>query len=97
MKFKFMSLAAMAACVAFTSCSNDDEPGANKGNVALTQVSVGINHVANSRAGITATSFSGNESIGLYLFGGAGVDEAEAGSVLPLRTLMTASGSWPFI
>lgn len=78
MKFKFMSLAAMAACVAFTSCSNDDEPGANKGNVALTQVSVGINHVANSRAGITATSFSGNESIGLYLFGGAGVDEADA-------------------
>lgn len=75
MKFKFMSLAAMAACVAFTSCSNDDEPGASKGNVALNQVGVGINHLTNSRAGITATKFSGNESIGLYLFGGTGVDD----------------------
>ena len=67
MKFKFMSLAAMAACVAFTSCSNDDEPGASKGNVALNQVAVGINHLTNSRAGITATKFSNNESISFFI------------------------------
>ena len=103
MKFKFMSLAAMAACVAFTSCTNDDEPGAGKGNVALNQVAVGINGVTNSRAGITATSFSGGESIGLYLFGGTGVDDAttakrynegtEGGTVVePLNVKYTRGG-----
>ena len=76
MKLKFMSMAALAACVAFTSCSNDDEPGVQKGNQALSYVSVGINHLANSRAGITATGFSGSESIGLFLFGGEGIDDA---------------------
>ena len=102
MKFKFMSLAAMAACVAFTSCTNDNEPGAGKGNVALNQVAVGINHMAKSRAGITATKFSGGESIGLYLFGGTGVDDAttakrynlgtEGGSVVePLNVKYTRS------
>lgn len=77
MNFKFMSLAAMAACVAFTSCSNEDEPAAQQGVKALAQVSVGIN-TQNSRAGITAGSFSGTESLGLFLFGGAGIDDATA-------------------
>lgn len=79
MKFKFMSLAAMAACVALASCSNEDEPSANVDGVkALTQVSVGIK-TQNSRAGITAGSFSGTESLGLFLFGGEGIDDATDG------------------
>ncbi len=75
MNFKIMSLAVMAACVAFTSCSNDEEPSSKGGVVALSQVNVGINNLS-SRAGITAGSFAGNESIGLFLFGGTGVDDA---------------------
>jgi len=78
MKLKMMSLAAMAACVAFTSCTNDDEPANNGQSVALQQVNVGINHMS-SRAGITATSFAGNESIGVFLFGGDGIDDAVNG------------------
>lgn len=78
MKSKLMYLAAMAACVAFTSCSNEDEPAAQQGVKALAQVSVGIN-AQNSRAGITATSFSGTESLGLFLFGGTGIDDAQDG------------------
>ena len=71
-----MSLAAMAACVALASCSNEDEPSVNVDGVkALTQVSVGIK-TQNSRAGITAGSFSGTESLGLFIFGGEGIDDA---------------------
>lgn len=74
-----MSLAAIAACVAFTSCSNEDEPSVvNGGAVALRKVNVGINSLS-SRSGITATSFAGNESIGLFLFGGDGIDDAVNG------------------
>lgn len=79
MKFKFMSLAAMAACVALASCSNEDEPSVNVDGVkALTQVSVGIK-TQNSRAGITASSFAGAESLGLFLFGGEGIDDGTNG------------------
>ena len=72
MNFKFMSMAAMAACVAFTSCSND-EVSSNEGHLnALSRVNVGI-QTQKSRAGITAESFSGSESIGLFLFGEGGI------------------------
>ena len=71
---KFMTFAAMAACVAFTSCSNEDD-ASQMPSRALSQVTVGIDNL-NSRAGITATKFTGSESIGLFLFGGTGIDDA---------------------
>ena len=77
MKFKFMSMAALAAIVTFTSCTNDDEVAGNNHYAALSKVSVGINHMTNSRAGITAKNFSGdNIAIGMFLFGPNGVTEA---------------------
>ena len=77
MKFKFMSMAALAAMVAFTACTNDDEPAGNNNYAALSKVSVGINNMTNSRAGITAKNFTGeNIAIGMFLFGPNGVSEA---------------------
>lgn len=77
MKFKFMSMAALAAMVAFTACTNDDEPAGNNNYAALSKVSVGINNMTNSRAGITAKNFTGdNIAIGMFLFGPNGVSDA---------------------
>lgn len=76
MKLNFLSLAALAACVSLASCQNDENPVAQTTARSLNNVSVGINGVVNSRAGITATQFSGTEQIGLYVFGGQGIDDA---------------------
>lgn len=70
MKFKFMTLAAMAACVAFTSCTNEEVEGGNNTLNALSRVNVGI-QTQKSRAGITAESFTGTESLGLFMFADA--------------------------
>lgn len=76
MKFKFMSMAALAAMVAFTACTNDDEPAGNNNYAALSKVSVGIDNMTNSRAGITGKTFVGDAAIGMFLYGPAGITEA---------------------
>lgn len=81
MKFKFMSFAAaMAACMTFASCSNDEAVSAQNENLAaLSHVSVGINNQQNSRAGITASNFNqatGDVELGLFVFGPNGFDDA---------------------
>lgn len=78
MKKNMLTLAALAACVSFTACSNEDEISVPQTS-SLDKVYVGIETMANTRSGITATAFSGTESIGVFLHGGSGIDDATNG------------------
>lgn len=53
---------------AFTACSNDDDLAATKSNQLVVK-SVGLSDVF-TKAGITASAFSGNEQIGVYINNG---------------------------
>lgn len=70
MKKSFAFLAGLALMSAFTACSNDDEFAAAKTDNQLVVKAVGVAGVG-TKAGITATAFVGNESIGLYVNNGS--------------------------
>ena len=72
MKKNLVLMAALAAGVSFTACQNDDEVISNDNQlpVALNLESVGLKTTVDSRAGITATSFTNGESLGLYIYNG---------------------------
>lgn len=72
MKKNLVLMAALAAGVAFTACQNDDEVNSNDNQlpVALNLESVGLKTTVDSRAGITATYFDNEESLGLYIYNG---------------------------
>lgn len=75
MKKNLLTLAAMAACVAFVSCNNDEvaEIGSN---VALRVNKVGVENVS-TRAGITAEAFTNGETLGLYIYRNTGIEDAD--------------------
>ena len=69
-KTYFAFLAGLALMSAFTACSNDEDFAMAKTDNQLTVKSVGVAGV-DTKAGITAAAFTGNESIGLYVNNGA--------------------------
>ncbi|MGM9796424.1 MAG: fimbrillin family protein [Parabacteroides sp.] len=69
MKQSFALLVGLAFMSAFTACSNDDEFAVAKTDNQLVVKAVGLAGV-DTKAGITATAFAGNESIGLYVNNG---------------------------
>lgn len=89
MKKNFFSLAMMAACVAvgMSSCSNEDDNLSNNQETRmLERVTVGINSMAESRAGIRDTKFNGTESLGLYVYATSGFgDNYNLGTTATLR------------
>lgn len=69
MKKNFLFVAAMAACVSFTSCSNDEAE--NISAVSFLDVeNVGLSDL-DSRVGIRADKFTDGETIGLFVYDGA--------------------------
>ena len=82
MKKNYFSIAMMAVVVAagMSSCNNEDTENGALQSRTLDAVSVGINTLQDSRAGITAEKFSGTESLGLYVFGGTGIDDVANGN-----------------
>ena len=68
MKHTYLALAGLALMSAFTACSNDDDLAATKSNQLVVK-SVGLSDVF-TKAGITASAFSGNEQIGVYINNG---------------------------
>ena len=73
MKKNFLLLSAMALSITMASCSSDDQAVA--GPIDLQQpdqIELGVNKVgveqAITRSGISATAFSGTESLGLFIF-----------------------------
>ena len=67
---KFYLFAAMAAGMTLASCNNDENvESAINDNIKLQVENVGLKTV-NSRAGITATSFTNGETLGLYIYRG---------------------------
>lgn len=72
MKSGLFLMAGLALMSAFTACSNDDEMKAvaQAEGTPLVVQSVGVAEVG-TKAGITAGSFSGSETIGLYIYTGA--------------------------
>ena len=68
MKHTYLALAGLALMSAFTACSNDDDLAATKSNQLVVK-SVGLSDVF-TKAGITASAFSGSEQIGVYINNG---------------------------
>lgn len=78
MRKNFFFMAALAAGALMTSCSNDENAVSEvtaQGGKALNVQSVGVT-AAGTRAGITATAFTGTETIGLFIYRGAGINDA---------------------
>ena len=72
MKYSYLALAGLALMSAFTACSNDDEmpvqmAQTNKSELVVN--TVGVAELA-TKSGIRATSFSNQESLGLYIYRG---------------------------
>lgn len=67
MKKSYLAIAAMAACVSFASCSNEDVQSVENHGAALAVNKVGLEGI-NSRAGITAAAFTNGESLGLSIY-----------------------------
>ena len=72
MKKSYAFLAGLALMSAFTACSNDDEmptqmAQTNKSELVVNRV--GVAELA-TKSGIRATSFSNQESLGLYIYRG---------------------------
>ena len=73
----YLTAALLAAMTAATSCS-DDNAAEVTGNPqeGLRVTSVGVRRDAETRAGITATSFTSGETLGLYIYRGTGIGDA---------------------
>ena len=67
MKKSYLTIAAMAACVSFASCSNEEIQSVDNHGSVLAVNKVGLEGV-NSRAGITAVAFTNGESLGLSIY-----------------------------
>lgn len=101
MKKVYLMAAAFAAMVGATSCSNNDDPvQVAQEDSRLIVEKIGLSSL-NTKAGITATAFTGDEKIGLYIYRGSGIDNAagnaynEATSAIPTVNVSYA-GKTPF-
>lgn len=100
---KFYVMAAMAVLLIGTSsCSNNDEAeisGQNESPVSLQVSNVGL--ATPTRSGITAASFANGAKLGLYIYRGSGIDDAnksynDASSSLPTVNVPygLSGGTW---
>ncbi|WP_368336295.1 fimbrillin family protein [Parabacteroides merdae] len=71
-KFALYTMA-LAMAVAGTSCSNDEEPAGVPQGDQLNVSRVGLASIAKS--GITATSFTNGETLGLFIYRGTGIED----------------------
>ena len=76
MRKLYCLLASVALMSAFTACSSDDEMPSQMANVNGSELivkSVGVASI-DTKAGITANKFTNNETLGLYIYRGAGIN-----------------------
>lgn len=81
MKKSYLLLAGVALMSAFTACSNDDDMPkvANANGSELIVKSVGVAGI-DTKAGIMANKFTNSETLGLYIYKGAGINEGAIAS-----------------
>lgn len=99
---KFYAMAVMTAMlVGAASCSDNDEvvtegPGQNNTPVSLKVENVGVS--ALTRSGITATTFTNGETLGLYIYRGNGIPEAYNNTTSTISTMNVpyaqGAGGW---
>jgi hypothetical protein len=76
MKKIYLMAAAFATLVGATSCSNENDPvQVPQGETTLAVKGVGLNSL-NTKAGITATAFTGTEKLGLFIYRNTGISDA---------------------
>lgn len=82
MKKIYSLLASVALMSAFTACSSDDEMPSQMANVNGSELivkSVGVASI-DTKAGIMADKFTNSETLGLYIYKGAGINNGEIAS-----------------
>lgn len=95
---KFYVMAAFAAAfVGMTSCNNDDDVVNNSTPNQLQVTAVGLESIQ-SRAGITATSFTNGEALGLYIYRntafGTAYNDASSNIATTNVSYNEADGDW---